>query len=103
MKNRITLIGCPKLDEGDYREKLTQILLATGIKRLTDARMEVPCCGGLERAAKAALLDSGKDLPWRVVTVSGDGRILRDQHRCRFPTACRIRHAVCFDRFDINP
>lgn len=53
MKNRITLIGCPKLDEGDYREKLTQILLANGIKSLTVARMEVPCCGGMERAAKA--------------------------------------------------
>lgn len=48
MKNRITLIGCPKLDEGDYREKLTQILLANGIKSLTVARMEVPCCGGME-------------------------------------------------------
>ena len=81
MKNRITLIGCPKLDEGDYREKLTQILLANGIKSLTVARMEVPCCGGIERAAKAALLDSGKDLPWRVVTFSGDGRILEEQNR----------------------
>ena len=81
MKNRITLIGCPKLDEGDYREKLTQILLANGIKSLTVARMEVPCCGGMERAAKAALLDSGKDLPWRVVTFSGDGRILEEQNR----------------------
>ena len=81
MKNRITLIGCPKLDEGDYREKLTQILLANGIKSLTVARMEVPCCGGMERAAKAALLDRGKDRPWRVVTFSGDGRIWEEQNR----------------------
>lgn len=78
MKNRITLIGCPKLDEGDYREKLTQILSVNGIKSLTIARMEVPCCGGIESAAKAALLASGRQIPWQVVTFSADGRILED-------------------------
>ena len=78
MKNRITLIGCPKLDEGDYREKLTQILLANGIKSLTVARMEVPCCGGIENAVKRALQQSGKFIPWRVAVISTDGRILSD-------------------------
>lgn len=78
MKNRITLIGCPKLDEGDYSEKLTEILKNNDIKSVTVARMEVPCCGGIENAAKNALRDCGKMIPWRVVTFSTDGRILED-------------------------
>jgi NAD-dependent dihydropyrimidine dehydrogenase PreA subunit len=76
IKNRITLIGCPKLDEGDYSEKLTAILAENDIKSLTVVRMEVPCCGGLEKAAVAALKNSGKMIPWQVVTISSDGRIL---------------------------
>ncbi len=76
IKNRITLIGCPKLDEGDYSEKLTAILKNNKIKSVTIVRMEVPCCGGIENAAKTALAKSGKMIPWQVVTISTDGRIL---------------------------
>lgn len=76
IKNRITLIGCPKLDEEDYTEKLSAIIAENNIKSLTVVRMEVPCCGGLERAAVTALQNSGKFIPWRVVTISTDGQIL---------------------------
>ncbi len=76
IRNRITLIGCPKLDEGDYTEKLTQIIANNEIKSVTVARMEVPCCGGIENAVKNALMASGKFIPWQVVTISTDGRIL---------------------------
>lgn len=76
IKNRITLIGCPKLDEGDYTEKLTQIISSNNIKSLTIVRMEVPCCGGIENAAKRALQTSGKFIPWQVVTISTDGKIV---------------------------
>ena len=76
IRNHITLIGCPKLDEGDYAEKLTAIVKNNNIKSLTIVRMEVPCCGGIENAAKRALQASGKFIPWRVVTISTDGRIL---------------------------
>ena len=76
MKGKITLIGCPKLDSVDYSEKLTQILSDNDIRSLTIVRMEVPCCGGLEMAAKKALQASGKFIPWQVVTISTDGRIL---------------------------
>ncbi len=76
IKNRITLIGCPKLDEGDYSEKLTQIIAQNDIKSVTIVRMEVPCCGGIEYAAKKALMSSGKFIPWSVITISTDGHIL---------------------------
>lgn len=76
MRGKITLIGCPKLDKVDYGEKLLQILRENDIKSVTVVRMEVPCCGGLEAAAKSALLMSGKTLPWQVVTVSIDGHLL---------------------------
>lgn len=76
IRNRITLIGCPKLDGVDYTEKLTAILANNDIKSLTVVRMEVPCCGGIEQAAKAALQASGRFIPWRIVTISTDGRIL---------------------------
>lgn len=76
MKGKITLIGCPKLDQIDYSEKLTQIIAENNIKSVTVLRMEVPCCGGLENAAVKALQNSGKFLPWQVVTISIDGRIL---------------------------
>ena len=72
----ITLIGCPKLDEGDYAEKLTDILRLNDIRAVTVVRMEVPCCGGLQRAAETALQNSGKFLPWQVVTLGRDGSIL---------------------------
>ena len=75
IKNRITLIGCPKLDEGDYTEKLTQIIANNDIKSVTIVRMEVPCCGGIENAAKNALQASGKFIPWQVVTVTTDGQL----------------------------
>ena len=78
IKNHITLVGCPKLDEGDYTEKLTAIISQNNIKSLTIVRMEVPCCGGLERAAIEALKSSGKFLPWRVVVISRDGEIIVD-------------------------
>lgn len=76
IKNRITLIACPKLDSVDYSEKLAQIISANSIKSVTVVRMEVPCCGGIEFAVKKALQESGKFIPWQVVTVSTDGRIL---------------------------
>ena len=78
IKNKITLIGCPKLDAVDYSEKLTQILASNDIKSVTVVRMEVPCCGGMEHAVKEALKASGKFIPWQVVTISTDGRILED-------------------------
>lgn len=75
MKGKITLIGCPKLDDTDYSEKLTEIIATNDIKSVTVVRMEVPCCGGLEAAAKKALQASGKLIPWQVVTLSLDGKI----------------------------
>ena len=76
MKGKVTMIGCPKLDEGDYTEKLTEIIKYNDIKSVTVVRMEVPCCGGLQRAAENALRNSGKFIPWQVVTISRDGNIL---------------------------
>ncbi len=76
MKDHITLVGCPKLDRVDYSEKLTEIIKSNDIKSVTIIRMEVPCCGGLEAAAKAALQQSGKFIPWQVVTISTDGTVL---------------------------
>ena len=76
IKGHITLVGCPKLDSVDYSEKLTEIIRSNDIKSVTVVRMEVPCCGGLEHAAKTALQQSGKFIPWQVVTISTDGRIL---------------------------
>lgn len=76
IKGHITLVGCPKLDSVDYSEKLTEIIRNNDIKSVTVVRMEVPCCGGLEHAAKTALKNSGKFIPWQVVTVSTDGRII---------------------------
>ena len=74
IRNRVTLIGCPKLDEGDYAEKLTAIIANNNIKSVTVVRMEVPCCGGIEQATKRALQASGKFIPWQVVTITTDGR-----------------------------
>ncbi len=76
IRGHITLIGCPKLDEGDYTEKLTAILQNNEIKSVTVARMEVPCCGGIENAVKRALQNSGKMLPWQVKIISTNGEIL---------------------------
>lgn len=76
IRNRITLIGCPKLDDVDYTQKLTSIIASNNIKSVTVVRMEVPCCGGIENAVKNALQASGKFIPWQVVTISTDGRIL---------------------------
>ena len=76
IRGHITLVGCPKLDSVDYSEKLTEILKRNNIREVTVVRMEVPCCGGLEQAAKRALQASGKFIPWQVVTISTDGRIL---------------------------
>ena len=76
MKGHITLIGCPKLDAVDYTEKLTAVLRSNDVRSVTIVRMEVPCCGGLQRAAENALKNSGKFIPWQVVTISIDGQIL---------------------------
>ena len=76
MRGKVTIIGCPKLDAVDYTDKLTQIIRDNDIKSVTIVRMEVPCCGGLQRAAENALRNSGKFIPWQVVTISRDGRIL---------------------------
>ena len=75
IRGKVTLIGCPKLDDIDYSEKLTAIIKNNDIRSVTIVRMEVPCCGGLERAAKKALQDSGKFIPWQVVTVGIDGNL----------------------------
>ncbi|HOJ77996.1 MAG TPA: 4Fe-4S binding protein [Bacillota bacterium] len=76
MRNKITIIGCPKLDNADYAAKLSAILAAHEIKSITVLRMEVPCCGGIVQAVKEALINSGKMIPWQVVTISTDGAIL---------------------------
>ena len=76
IRNRITLIGCPKLDAVDYADKLTQIIAQNNIKSVTVVRMEVPCCGGIENAVKTALMASGKFIPRQVITISTDGRRL---------------------------
>ena len=78
IRGHITLVGCPKLDDVDYSEKLTQIIRENNIQSVTVVRMEVPCCGGLERAAKVALQNSGKFIPWQVITISIDGNILSE-------------------------
>lgn len=77
IRDRITLIGCPKLDSTDYSKKLAQILAGNKIKSITVARMEVPCCGGIENAVKTALKASGKCIPLNIITISTDGRILK--------------------------
>lgn len=76
IRGHIVLIGCPKLDSVDYSDKLAEIIKNNDIKSVTVVRMEVPCCGGIEHAVKTALQNSGKFIPWQVVTVSTDGRIL---------------------------
>ena len=78
IRGHITLVGCPKLDSVDYSEKLTEIIRQNDIKSVTVVRMEVPCCGGIELAAKKALQQSGKFIPWQVVTVTVDGRLKED-------------------------
>ena len=77
MKGKITLIGCPKLDDVDYAEKLSRIIKENKIKSVTVTRMEVPCCGGIENAVRRALAASGKLIPLRVVTVTTDGKIAK--------------------------
>ena len=76
ISGKITLIGCPKLDDGDYADKLTEIFAQNDIMDITVARMSVPCCGGIERAVKAAVVNSGKNIPVNVVTISTDGKIM---------------------------
>ena len=76
MKGKITIIGCPKLDEVSYAEKLTQIIKNNDIKSITVTRMEVPCCGGIVEAVKQALIQSGKMIPWQVVIISTQVEIL---------------------------
>ena len=75
IRDRVALIGCPKLDGIDYSMKLMRILQNNDVKSVTVVRMEVPCCGGLEFAARKALQESGKDIPWQVVTIRTDGSI----------------------------
>jgi ferredoxin len=76
MRNKITLIGCPKLDDTDYSEKLGDIFKRHEIRSITVLKMEVPCCGGMAYAVKKALMESGKLVPWNVVTISVDGKIV---------------------------
>lgn len=78
IKNKVTLIGCPKLDEGDYSAKLTDIIKHNNIKSVTVVRMEVPCCGGISNAVKTALQNSGKFIPWQIITISLDGKIIEN-------------------------
>ena len=76
IRNKVAVIGCPKLDDVDYTDKLAEIIAGNDIKSVTICRMEVPCCGGLEQMAKRALQKAGKFIPWQVVTFSLDGQIL---------------------------
>ena len=76
MRNKVTLIGCPKLDQVDYTEKLQQIIANNDIQSVTIVRMEVPCCGGLQHAAMTAIQNSGKFIPWQVYTIGTNGEIL---------------------------
>ena len=76
IKNHVTVVGCPKLDDVDYSDKLTDIIRNNDIKSITVVRMEVPCCGGIENAVKKAMKNSGKFMPWNVVTIATDGSIL---------------------------
>ena len=76
IRNRVTLMGCPMLDQTDYIEKLTHIIAGNDIKSVTIVRMQVPCCGGIEHAVKAALQNSGKFIPWQIVTISVDGKVV---------------------------
>ena len=76
MRGKVTLIGCPKLDDVDYTEKLTDILKMNDIQKVTVVRMEVPCCAGIAHAVKQALMNSGKMIPWNVITISTDGKII---------------------------
>ena len=76
IRNKVTLIGCPKLDQVDYSEKLTAIIQNNDIQSVTIVRMEVPCCGGLEMATRKALQNSGKFIPWQVITIGIDGNII---------------------------
>ena len=76
IRGKVVLVGCPKLDSVDYSEKLEEIIRSNNISSVTVVRMEVPCCGGLEMAAQKALQNSGKFIPWQVVTISVDGKIL---------------------------
>ena len=78
MKNKITIIGCPKLDAVNYTDKLTEIIKLHELKSITVLRMEVPCCGGIVSAVKDALVSSGKLVPWNVVTIGTDGSIIED-------------------------
>lgn len=78
MRNKITIIGCPKLDDVDYSQKLSLIFANNNIKSITVLRMEVPCCGGIVHAVKNALMESGKMVPWNIVTISTDGNIIED-------------------------
>jgi len=77
MKNKVTMIGCPKLDAGDYAEKLTRIFTQNNIRSVTVTRMTVPCCGGLPYAVKTAIENSGKEIPLSVITISPDGHIIK--------------------------
>ncbi|MFU0833542.1 MAG: 4Fe-4S ferredoxin-type domain-containing protein [Oscillospiraceae bacterium] len=78
LKNHVVMIGCPKLDEGDYAEKLTEILKNNQIRNVHVVRMQVPCCGGIENAVKRALQNSGKMIPWRVTVIAPDGQIVEE-------------------------
>ncbi len=78
MRNKVTIIGCPKLDSVDYTEKLTAIIANNNIKSVTCVRMEVPCCGGLQNAVENALKASGKFIPWQIVTIGIDGRLIEN-------------------------
>jgi hypothetical protein len=78
MRNKITIIGCPKLDNTDYSEKLAAILAHNEIKSVTVLKMEVPCCGGMVNAVKNALIQSGKMIPWNVITITTDGELKED-------------------------
>ena len=78
MRNKITIIGCPKLDSVNYAEKLTEILKAHQLKSITVLRMEKPCCGGIVNAVKEALVNSGNMVPWHAVIIGTDGSIIED-------------------------
>ena len=76
IRGRVTLICCPKLDAVDYSIKLAGIFQNNDIQSITVARMEVPCCGGIEYAVRTALEECGKAIPCQMVILSTDGEVL---------------------------
>ena len=76
LKGKAVVMGCPKLDDNNfYQQKLTELFSKSDVKSITVLKMEVPCCGGIAVAARQALAASGKQIPYREVTIGIKGEI----------------------------